>query len=65
MQASELRRGLIVPVLVAVMGFSAFLRTEGAETVRNVQILSLVACGMGLGVALAHLKILLGMRAQK
>jgi hypothetical protein len=61
----ELRRSLIIPLLVAIFGFSAFLRTPGAENVRNVQILSLVATGMGLGVALAHLKILLGMRSRQ
>jgi hypothetical protein len=61
----ELRRGLIVPLLVAVFGFFVFLRTPGAENVRIVQILSLVATGLGLGVALAHLKILMGMRSPK
>jgi hypothetical protein len=33
--------------------------------VRAVQMLALIAVGMGLGVALAHIKILLGMKSEK
>jgi hypothetical protein len=51
---------LFLPLLAAVLGFSSFLRSDGAENVRNVQIVALLASGMGLGVALAHLKLVLG-----
>jgi len=61
----QLRRGLIVPLLVAVLAFGAFLRMPGSENVRAVQILSLIGVGMGLGVALAHIKILLGMKSDQ
>ena len=49
-----------LPLLAAVLGFSSFLRSDGAANVRNVQIVALLASGMGLGVALAHLKLVLG-----
>jgi len=61
----KLRRGLIMPLLVAVLAFGAFIRSPGSENVRVVHILSLIGVGMGLGVALAHVKILLGMRSEK
>lgn len=44
------------PLLAAVLGFSAFLRTAGAEHVRAVQIVDLIATGMGIGVAFAQLR---------
>ena len=58
-------RLFFLPLLAAVLGFSAFLRTSGAENVRAVQMVSLIAAGMGLGVALANLKFLLAGRSQK
>jgi hypothetical protein len=61
----KLRRGLIIPLLVAVLGFGAFIRSPGSENVRTVQMLALIAVGMGLGVALAHIKILLGMKSDQ
>ncbi len=61
---AQVRRGLVVPVVVALVGFLTFWRMPGAENVRAVQILALLAVGMGLGVALAHLKILLGMKKE-
>ncbi len=61
---AQVRRGLVVPLVVALLGFLTFWRTPGAENVRAVQVLSLIAVGLGLGVALAHLKILLGMKKE-
>jgi hypothetical protein len=65
MEKKELRRGLIAPLLVFVLGFGAFLRMPGSENVRAVQMLPLLGAGMGLGVALAHIRVLLGMGSQK
>jgi hypothetical protein len=62
---SKLRRGLFLPLFAFVLGFTAFLRSPGSENVRNVQILALLAAGMGLGVALAHIKILMGMKSDQ
>ena len=59
------RRLFFLPLLASALAFFAFARSEGSETVRAVQMVSLVAAGMGLGVALAHLKFMLDARAQK
>lgn len=53
------KRLFFLPLFAAVLAFSAFLRSTGADNVRTVQILALIATGMGLGVALAHLKFIL------
>ena len=51
-----MRHSLIfLPLFFAALGFFAFLRTSGAENVRAVQVVSLIATGMCLGVALARL----------
>ncbi|HKI25495.1 MAG TPA: hypothetical protein VKA07_04175 [Candidatus Sulfotelmatobacter sp.] len=46
---------VFVPLLFAVLGFLSFLRMPGAENVRAVQIVILMATGMCIGVALARL----------
>ena len=58
-------RLFIFPLLASVLGFSAFLRSTGAENVRAVQIVALITTGMGLGVALAHFKLLLDVRSKR
>ena len=65
MDRNEFRKGLIAPFLVFVLGFAAFLRTPGAENVRAVQMVALLASGMGLGMALAHVRVLVGMGSRK
>jgi hypothetical protein len=64
MQKNEFQRGLILPLLVSVLGFAAFLRSGGAEHIRTVDMLALLAIGMGLGVALAYVKVMIGMKKQ-
>jgi hypothetical protein len=49
------KRQAILPFIFAVMAFFAFLRTSGAENVRPVQIVTLIAAGMCLGSGLAQL----------
>ncbi len=61
---AQIRKGLVVPLVVASFGLLTFWESPGAEKVRVVQILALIAVGMGLGVALAHLKILLGTKKE-
>jgi hypothetical protein len=53
------RRLFFLPLFVSALGFSAFLRSAGSEHVRAVQIVALIATGMGLGAALAHLRLML------
>jgi hypothetical protein len=60
----QLLRGLLMPLLVSVIGFGSFLRIPGAENVRAVQMMALIAVGMGLGVALAYVRILIGMNSK-
>jgi hypothetical protein len=59
------KRLFFLPLLASVLAFAAFVRSDGADSVRAVQMVSLIATGMGLGVALAHLKFMLDARAQK
>lgn len=61
----DLRKGLFLPLLAAALAFSGFLRTTGSENVRAVQIVSLLVAGVGLGIAIAHLEILWGLRSRK
>ena len=61
----KLRRGMFMPLLASALGLGAFLRIPGSENVRAVQILALIAVGMGLGVTLAHIRILLGMKSDQ
>lgn len=60
-----MRRAFFLPLFAAALAFTAFMRTTGSESVRAVQILALIATGMGLGVALAHLKLVANLRSGK
>jgi hypothetical protein len=55
----------VVPLFAALLGFSAFLRSSGAEHVRAVQIVDLIATGMGIGVAFAQLKFVHDSRSNR
>ncbi len=59
------RRLLVMPLIASMFAFFAFWRTPGADSVRPVQILALLATGMGLGVVLAHVKLLLGLKSRQ
>jgi hypothetical protein len=59
------KRFVFFPLLLAFMGFLTFLRTAGSDHVRAVQIVALIATGMCLGVALAHLGVLFGAKSQR
>ena len=53
----NLRRALLLPLVAAALAYGAYVRMPGAENVRAGQMIALIACGMGLGIALAHLKL--------
>jgi hypothetical protein len=59
----KLRRGLAGSLLAFVLGLGAFYRAPGAENVRAVQMVALLAAGMGLGVAFMHAKLLWAVRS--
>jgi hypothetical protein len=50
------RRFVFFPLFLGLLAFLSFLRTAGAERVRPVQIVSLIATGVCLGVGVAHLR---------
>lgn len=58
-------RLFFLPLFASAMGFAAFWRSAGVENVRAVQMVALIAAGMGLGVALANLKFMLKARSQQ
>jgi hypothetical protein len=58
------KRLIFFPLLFSILNFLAFLRTSGAENVRAVQIVTLLATGICLGVALAGLGVRLGAKTQ-
>lgn len=58
------RRYVFFPLFFAILGFSAFVRSAGSDHVRPVQILTLIATGMCLGVGLVNLRALLGAKPQ-
>jgi hypothetical protein len=60
----KLRKSLVGAMLAFVFGLGAFFRMPGAENVRAVQIVSLLASGMGLGVAWAHFWVLRGLKSR-
>jgi len=55
---------LLLPLVAAALAYGAYLRMPGTENVRVAQMLALIACGMGLGIALAHLKLALSAKSK-
>jgi hypothetical protein len=62
--AVNIRRALLLPLVAAALAYGAFVRMPGTENVRGAQMLALIGCGMGLGVALAHLKLALSAKSK-
>jgi hypothetical protein len=54
------RRAIWMGLFAAILAFGAFTRTTGADHVRAVQIVALIATGMGIGVALISFRLVLG-----
>ena len=51
------RNRIFIPLVCAIIAFGVFARTGGSESVRAIQIVSLVAAGFGLGIAFAVLML--------
>lgn len=58
------KRLIFFPAFFAILSFAGFLRTSGADSVRAVQIVFLIATGMCIGVSLAHLMLRLNGKSQ-
>jgi hypothetical protein len=59
-----MRKNLIfVSLLFSILAFLAFMRTTGADHVRAVQIVDLIATGVCLGIGLAHLGVLMNRKS--
>ncbi|MFZ0773610.1 MAG: hypothetical protein WCA49_11385 [Candidatus Sulfotelmatobacter sp.] len=58
------KRFVFLPLFLAALGFSVFLRSNGSDHVRTVQILTLIAIGMCLGIALANLLALFNAKSK-
>jgi hypothetical protein len=52
MEITRLRRTLAISGLMAALSFGSFSRLPGNENIRTVQIVTLLACGIALGVFL-------------
>ena len=49
------KRLFFLPLFASVLAFAAFVRSDGADSVRAVQMVSLIATGMGLRFTQADL----------
>lgn len=53
----SIKRRIAALLIVAAVAFTFFERSPGAEAVRAVQILLLLACGASVGVALTLFRV--------
>lgn len=43
-------RSIIISLVIIILSFYNFYRGGGSETIRTVQIVSLLVCGMAIGI---------------
>ncbi len=55
-------RGIAIGFFVAILSFGNFTRIAQSEGVRAIHIVTLITCGVGLGVALMSIFIFLRLR---
>jgi uncharacterized membrane protein (DUF106 family) len=48
-------RPIIVSLVIIILSFYNFYRGGGTETIRTVQIVSLLVCGMAIGIFIKSL----------
>jgi len=48
-------RPIIISLVIIVLSFYNFYRAGGAETIKTVQIISLLVCGMAIGIFIKSL----------
>ena len=52
-------RSLTIGLFVAIISFGNYTRLTGTECIRAIHMVTLITCGMGLGVALVSAIILI------
>ncbi len=52
------KRFVFFPLFIAAVSFSVFLRSNGSDQVRAVQMVMLIAIGICLGIGLANSLVL-------
>jgi len=50
MENSRLKRTLAISGMLAAFSFGGFTRLSGSENIRAVQLVTLLACGIALGI---------------
>ncbi len=58
------KRFVFFPLFIAAVSFSVFLRSNGSDQVRAVQMVMLIAIGICLGIGLANLLVLFKPKSQ-
>jgi ABC-type Fe3+-siderophore transport system permease subunit len=48
-------RSIIIPLVIIIISFYNFYRGGGAETIKIVQVVSLLVCGMAIGIFIKSL----------
>jgi hypothetical protein len=54
---SKLRRSMVMSAVAILITASAFTRLTGLENIRAIHIVTLLVCGMGIGVFLVNLAL--------
>lgn len=58
------RRGLLISIMVIAISVLNFTNLDNSECIRPIHIVTLLICGMGIGVLLVNLFGLLAKRDQ-
>ena len=58
------RRGIAISILVIAISILNFTNLDGSECIRPIHIITLLVCGMGIGVLIVNLFGYLGKRNQ-
>jgi hypothetical protein len=51
---SRVRRSMIISAIVVLFTATTFMRLTGIENIRAIHIVTLLTCGMGIGIFLVN-----------
>ncbi|MGA2669319.1 MAG: hypothetical protein ABSF32_10485 [Ignavibacteria bacterium] len=54
MDRSQFRRSILISLLVIFLSITNYTRLSGTENIRTIHIVTLLVCGMGIGVLLVN-----------